>query len=209
MSVPQLLRTKDKTSIIECPHCQSLIELKTQMHLELTGVALSAGDDAPQEEWRKTLTPEQRQMLDGLKANGTIEAFTAVLKETRLPEQMPKNAERFFLNWLRKAGAKAIPQHAMDYLTVKFNQARIEFWAAEGVGCVIADRAMKRFVPYNLVNGTAVVGLNGNKNRRTETGIEELNTWWVRTRYGFVAGKGALFQTLKVKSIGEFARPVL
>ncbi len=62
-------------------------------------------------------------------------------------------------------------------------------------------------MPQDLICGRNVKNTNGNgSGLRVKAEPHILDEWW-RTRFGYVAGQGAMLDALKVKSVGELARP--
>lgn len=162
---------------------------------------------ASEKDWKQLLKPEQLQVLDDAKQTGVLQSFEVATKAAKV-DQIPRNIERFFLNWLRAAKPMSIPSFALDQFVRDFNKARIQFCGAQGIGVVLANGIIRQFIPTHVVVGRAIRDNTGGLRARVDAEKTKFNNW-TRTRFGFVAGKGALYENLKRCSIGEFSNPKL
>ena len=191
-----------------CPTCGSVLELtlvcKSKVIVEGRPVeALPA----------RTRTAAEQDVLAGARRAGLLEPFAQTVAFTK-QDQVPKDMDAFFLTFVRGLTQRLIPQYAMEAFNTLFDYRPLEYHTCQGIGVVIVDGYMRLFVPNTQVVGTAVRSLNNHGSKgvrralKVDDGKEKLREW-IRTRWGYVAGPGALFAHLHKRSFGEFARPNL
>jgi hypothetical protein len=153
------------------------------------------------------LDEDGRALIDEFKANGVLDAFLQAL--TSATGHVPAAAGRYFLNWLKAAEKVSTPQFALRQCLLdeeKDAAGDLELWSFQYVALVVADGAMRHFIPMSLVKGKRLEGLApgaaGLEVRRHYANVGE----WVKTRNGYVAGRGALFDAIKSRAAGDFAR---
>lgn len=200
------LSLEEKHALIECPHCQTVIKVDLQVTIKRAGF-IDEVEGASHEDWKKLLSPEQLQVLEDAKQTGVLTSFETVTK-TAKSDQIPHNIEHFFLNWLKTAKPTLVPSPMLQQLIRDFKGARIQFYSAQGVGVILADGAIRQFIPTHMVVGKAIRNPSGGLKARIHAEKSEFDHW-IRTQFGFVAGKGPFFETMKKRSIGEFNNPVL
>jgi hypothetical protein len=190
-----------------CPHCGGPIEVT----LTFAIATVAAGTPGPRgaRTWEDHLTPEQHAVLDECRAAGVVGAFAQAV--AHLPQQSrPADPARFLMTWLAKAGPRVVPPFAVAVLKARYPRQRLTFYAADGIVAVMGEGVLLGFVPMHLVIGRPVKGLAANRaikgRLQAEPGpLED----WVRTRFGYVAGRGLLLEVLQQRSYGDFARPPL
>lgn len=200
--------TRHKTMI--CPHCQGTVDVMVQ--IGLAGDLLPARDGtgtrpgaAPETSGR---SGSETAFLEDSKKNGVFTAFEEAMRAGRPSANLPVDASGLFLLFFQKATRKAIPYFALEQYKREFRPAQIEVWGAEGVAAILADTFVKAFVPYSLLRGSQVKSLSGKLKARADIDEEKL-VEWIRTKHGYVVGRGAFFEAMQKKSRGDFANPVL
>jgi hypothetical protein len=190
-----------------CPHCGGPIEVT----LTFAIAAVAAGTPGPRgtRTWEDNLTPAQREVLAECRAAGVVDAFAAAVEH--MPQQSrPADPALYLITWLAKAGPRVVPLFALDVLKERFPRQRFTVYAADGIAAVLAEGVLLGFVPVHLVVGRAVKGLAKNRMIKgrlpAEPGPLEA---WVRTRFGYVAGRGVMLEVLQQRSYGDFAHPGL
>lgn len=186
---------KERVVKIACPHCQNAVSVTLSAKVTVADAAEKGIESS------NGLTEAQKQLLKDARSQGLFEAFSTVVRRVKR-DQVPRQMEKFFLQFFKAAAPKKVPAHMLRALILAFPGTRIEFRANEGVGVVLADGLVRAFVPQSYVMGQRVPGASGVRLRADEDGFDD----WIRTRYGFVAGPGPMFQALQKRSIGEFSR---
>jgi hypothetical protein len=134
---------------------------------------------------------------------GMLEAYGNVFKHAH--GTVPSNLPRSFIGWSRQLRPKRIASEVLNYLKDEFG-GFISFKSAQSIGAIISDGEIVHLVPCQLI-GDAPVG--GAVIRQTGDQLVVNVQQWVRTKYGYVAGKGVFADSLRKKSVGEFANPIL
>jgi hypothetical protein len=196
-----------ETKSFTCPNCHVHLQFLLRVHVvgvheTLTGDehrAIQANAPMPKEK-PKILIVEQA------KETGVFQKFTGTVKIAQ-PYNIPADLERYFLTWLTRATKVKTPQFAIrPCLDAAEREGRLELWVFQSTAAVVKNDYLHSFLPYQFVQGkelsTTLVS-NGQ-------GIQAKNSTltlpiWVKTRNGYVAGKGMLFQELKGKAAGSFA----
>jgi len=189
-----------------CPSCGTVLELTVRCGAKVViddrAVTSAATSAVPQR------TAAEHDVLAAARRAGLLEPFRATTEFVK-QDQVPKDMEGFFLTFLRGLTRRLIPAYAMEAFNTLFEHRPLEYYTAQGIGAVVIDGYIRLFVPNHEVLGTQLRGLNRNKGRGRLTiddGAEKLQQW-IHTRWGYVAGPGALYEQLRHRSFGEFARP--
>jgi hypothetical protein len=144
------------------------------------------------------------------KADGTWDAYVTAIKAA-YPQQQPKDLSDYFDQWLKAATRLRTPQFAIrSCLPVEDREGNLELWVFSSLAAVVVDGRLKTFIPYQLVKGEPLpdsLALGGNGIERRKASSADLAIW-VKTRNGYVAGKGLLFNELKGKRAGQFETTV-
>lgn len=196
-----------KNSSVSCPHCGNDIAASMTLTVAKLEEQFDGGDGSPEAafaHWKTRLDPESIEVVNMAEKSGLIEPFAKTTFEVH--GQVVKMPARAFLAWVRTAKMKIIPGFAIEYFANEFG-GRIQFISAQGIGCVITDGVLKMFTPDRVVCGSSQRA--GSVRLRTNDATINQVMNWTRTKYGYVAGKGALFQSLQKRSYGDFARPGL
>lgn len=214
----------DRGEWIECPHCQK--EVLIRLKAKITGIGVSnenttspseakaarivqaVSADTTVNTWGAALTGKQASVLAQAKRSGLFDSFVAALE--RAPHNgVPANKEKYFLDWLKLARSKVVPQWALAEFKGLYPGKFIEVVGANFVGAVLANGEMSLFFPIDLVSGVKVkTAMNGNMSMGAPdaSGVRD----WVRTKMGYVPQEARLMllETRK-RSLGEYANPVM
>lgn len=197
---------RKKHRIFPCPHCANPIEIT--LRTEIVGVDIP--DDPLKIGWRSMLTPDQLAIVELVEKSGMLKAFEDVVQRVHPPSHLPKDIARFFLTFLRSVVQKRIPTATLFQFRKAFQGTNVEFWTAQGVGVVIADKSLRAFFPLTAVFGKSIRAFGKKSGTAFQIPPDEKElSEIIRTRFGFVSGKGVFFDAMRKKSIGEFARPSL
>lgn len=191
---------------INCPCCGERIAIDIWVNIN----SIEKADEKPVSEVEKEiinpnrLTNDEQELIDYSKKNGVFDIFLSVVKTVKFNE-MPINMEKYFITFLKTSSQKMIPEFALKIFYREFG-GQISFYASQGIGVVISDGVIKMFIPTQIVGGKKVRGIMTNRkiNLSADEGkVEE----FIKTRYGLVGGKGAMFEMMRNKSIGGFCLP--
>lgn len=199
------------TFLLTCPHCNQelLAYLSTgisKVERLVEGQADGVGNK--DDRWWNNLDPAQRTLLDKADKCGLLACYDAALKASAT--SYPNNIKKHFLGFLRMMRQKVVPSWVLGEFMGLYPKQFVEFYAANGVGCVVADGAMVMFVPATVISGTHV------KNHMTgKLTLGPVNDHlplreWAKTRNGYVPVETRMMlATMRTRSIGEFANPVM
>jgi hypothetical protein len=187
---------------ITCPHCQKDVKLDIQYTVDVASELSDVNETDWRGAWLATLNPQDQDAVKRAIEGGLIEPFAAAVLEAH--GQVVRRSERAFLAWLRTAKAKIVPQFAVDYFAEQYG-GQITYIAGQSVAAVLSDGYFKEFIPDKTVCGSSVKAGSGKLRVSQGSLIELMN--WTRTKFGYVAGKGALHSQLSRRSYGDFARP--
>lgn len=197
---------------IECPHCKEQVlvqfKAKTWIHSVETPGEATAPKKSKEQSWRDKLSGQQSAVLDQAIRTGLLESFIAALE--RGPHNgIPKNKEKYFLEWISMSKRKILPAWALDEFKGLYPGKFVDFLGYNFVGAVLADNEIMLFIPINLINGvTLKTSMNGEKRMAPPdvSGIRQ----WIKTRMGYVPQEARIFlDETRKRSIGEYANPVL
>jgi hypothetical protein len=199
---------------MHCPSCGAHIEFlvtcKQATLVDSTRESLATGT-APQS--TRHGTTAEHDVIAAARRAGLLEPFAQVVAFVKR-DQVPKDLEGFFITFVRGLTPRLIPRYALDAFNALFDHAPLEYHSNQGIGVVVINGSLRMFVPNTVLVGTRLRALNRNSGgslKRTlkiddsEAQLRE----WIHTRWGYVAGTGALLDQLYTRSIGEFARPNL
>lgn len=204
------LTFKDPYSkVFKCPCCNARLQFKTQV--SVLGVYELSEEDMPIVERPKlvkkdALSPDERSLVDGIKEAGLFAPFETTMK-TSTPHNVPADLEKYFLTFLKRATKVKTPQFAIrPCLSADEREGDLELFVFQNMAAVVRDGFVRSFLPYQLVNGKEIPDTlhsasNGVGVSRNDLTLSD----WVRTRNGYVAGRGLLWNELRGKAAGDFA----
>lgn len=198
---------------VECPHCSGkiLVSFKSKVWIQKAETPSEHAlppNQKKKKDWRDGLSQQQVSILDHATRTGLFASFVAAME--RGPHNgLPRNQEKYFLDWLKMCKPKIVPGWAISEFKSLYPKTFVEFYGYNFVGAVIADGEIMLFMPIDLVAGIKVkTSMNGEKRMAPPdaSGVRQ----WIKTRMGYVPQEAriALAETKK-RSIGEYANPVL
>lgn len=188
---------KRRSSI--CPNCGAHIVI----HVETTvkEVTLAIDNSDPDERWMKDYTSGQISMVKSARESGAMSAFDDAIK-VAFENQRPRCIERVFLNFIKMAVPYELQREEASVLKSAMSiKDKMDVWHSNGILGVGENGYILRFVPLKILrnakngNGLFVRGIEAFQEKRRN---------WLRTRWGYVAGKGIFFEEMQKHSLGEF-----
>jgi hypothetical protein len=217
----QLEAIEKETRAFNCPTCGEHLQFRLSVQVKgvqvppsSDEVALRDGSPLPvKKTTRVVMTKAIRNdstAVQQAKTDGTWDAYVTAIKAA-YPQQQPKDLSEFFDKWLNAATRLRTPQFAIrSCLPVEDRDGDLELWVFSSLAAVVVNGRLKTFVPYQLVKGEPLpdsLALSSNGIERRKASSADLAIW-VKTRNGYVAGKGLLFNELKGKRAGQFETTV-
>ena len=123
-----------------------------------------------------------------------------------IPAQLREELGWRYRAFLKTAVLKMLPPFARRHFSEEFGTTDIKLWSAQGIGVVTADDIIRVFIPTDMLMQKSTSTIDGKVQATLEPNPEEF-AGWIRTKFGYVVGKGEAFENMRKKSIGEFARP--
>jgi hypothetical protein len=189
-----------RSNTFSCPACQTALQFRMNV------VVKSVVDPATGAEYKRSVDLakklseaqdsrlESNELLQFLKDTKLFDAFLDAWKQLPASHIRPKNLERHMLTFLELAVETSIPSHVKRKLQSELNAA------------VVADGVVKMFAPSSLMRGESLGTIKVAGGELTATSDTRSLSYWVRTKYGYVEGRGALWEELRRKSKGDFAK---
>lgn len=211
----QIEAIEKETKSFVCPHCQTHLQFLVRVqvmgvHETLEGnqyeqyaiVRASKPIDPSSIPKPKKLPIE---IVEKAKELGVYEKFEATLT-LATPFNVPNDMERYFCMWFRRATKIKTPQLAIrPCLDAADRSGNLELWAFQNLAAVVKDGYLHSFLPYQFVRGESLPGTLAMSDKGAQPSASSLTLpVWVKTRNGYVAGKGMLFHELKGKAAGAF-----
>lgn len=199
---------KESKSFV-CPHCQT--HLQFLVRVQVTGVHETLdGEQYAIVKARKPPIPKREKtpiaIVEQAKEAGVFDKFTATA-ETASPHNVPIDLEKYFLTWFMRATKVRTPQFAIRIcLPVDEREGALELWAFQSIAAVVKDGRLHSFLPYQFVQGRDIPTTLVHADKGIQATPSTLTLpIWIKTRNGYVVGKGMLFNELKGKAAGAFA----
>lgn len=195
--------TDPHASTFQCPCCHARLQFKLKVNV--FGVYELGDADVPviRRPSKDRLTVEERELVESLKEKGVLTAFEAAVKAS--PANNAKDIERFLLTFLQRAVPVKTPQFAIrQCLPAGESFGDLELWQLNKVVAVIADGEFRAFFPDDLIKGKPLKSLNGNGGTLRATTEQVDLVTWVKTRHGYVSGRGAFFGEMRKRAAGNF-----
>jgi hypothetical protein len=198
------------TKTFQCPHCDTKLQFKVRV--SVCGVFEINDDDEllpkpPPKSMppRDRFTTEERALLESLKEVGLYAAFESAARAS--PYTNTKDMERYLLTFLSSAVPVKTPQFAIrQCLPEDEASGDLELWQLNTVVAVIADGEIRAFFPVDLIKGRPLRTPLQSNGKSITTAKENIAVSdWVKTRNGYVVGRGLLFRELRGKAAGNFA----
>lgn len=193
---------------VDCPCCGERIAIDVSLTINSLGKAgpYEKPDKAIKEpvKVKSKFNENEQKIIIFAKNNGLLEALEKVAKIAKT-EQLPMDMEKFFITVLKTSVQKVIPKFALNIFAREFG-GKIDFYASQRIGMVLSDGTIRLFIPTQLVGGVKVRGIVSNKRINLSADEDQLNRY-IKTKFGLVSGKGAMFEMMRNKSIGDFCMP--
>lgn len=140
------------------------------------------------------------------RAKGILQPFTEVVNvQTRFSDYPPRHYDKFFITFLHTATRATIGDVFMREFVREF-PGRVEFWKSQGIGMVVSNRRISRFVPmrsmnlsYGRISKLKVYGTEINRQAEHFDSIR-------RTKFGYVPESGRIFLEELMHSLGDQRR---
>lgn len=197
------------SKVFKCPCCQARLQFKAKV--DIIGVYELGEDDTPVVERprlvkKDALTPAERTLIDSIKADSLFAPFEATMR-TSTPHNVPADLEKYFLTFLKRATKVKTPQFAIrPCLPADEREGDLELFAFQNMAAVVRDGYLRSFLPYQLVNGKEIPDTLHSKGKGVGVSRNDITlSDWVKTRNGYVSGRGLLWNELCGKAAGNFA----
>jgi len=199
-----------RAKTFQCPCCDAKLQLKVQV--SVFGVfeindenELLISKDPKPAVVKDRLTPEERALFESLRPSGLYSAFENAARASLYTNA--KDMEKYFLTFIQSAVPVKTPQFAIrQCLPDDEQEGDLELWQLNTVCAVIANGEIRAFFPVELVKGKPLRSPLAASGKSITTSKESIGiNDWVKTRNGYVAGRGLLFKELRGKAAGNFA----
>lgn len=194
-----------ETKAFDCPACGARLQFLVRVDVVGVHAAEKPEVRAKAEPAPKPVKPKSvYAATEYAKGVGIFDAFVTTVK-TATPHNVPTDLERYFSMWLTRAHKVKTPQFAIrPCLDASEREGDLELYAFQNMAAVVRDGYLHSFLPYQFVKGQEIAAtLAANRGGFQKTEHLTLPEW-IKTRNGYVVGKGALFQELKGKAAGAF-----
>jgi hypothetical protein len=194
-----------ETKAFICPHCNT--SLQFLVRVSVVGVHESETQPAPK------VQPVPKPalvytMAEEAKQNGIFDAFETAVKVST-PHNIPNPLERYFSVWFSRAHKVKTPQFAIRKCLEESEQdaaGDLELYAFQNIAAVVKDGVLHSFLPYQFVKGHPLPSMLEPNGSGVKRPTQEITLpVWVKTRNGYVLGRGMLFRELRGKAAGQFA----
>ena len=211
-SLERIANIEKEARTFTCPSCGK--RLKFTVTVQVNGVRKEdeweAGaqmqGNAPTPPRRGVYTDEENAIIEKCRASGVFDAFWKAVELS--PGPNPSFPERAFLQLPNiMVQSTKVPQMALKFCLPEDDRSgRLELWKCGYVEAIVRNNEILTFLPV----GAVLKGKSPDKLTLSDGKEEGVSLdYWVRTRFGYVAGKGLLFSELRQKSIGAFSGGLL
>lgn len=177
-----------------CPHCREIVTVAFRAFLE--GVAVT---NVSPETYREGLPPVDRLMLESADKSGVLIGFRDAYSRLNQIADKKVNFDRAFLAWLKRAAQAKLPSDELAAIASLYG-GRIEVYQLNSLAGVVANGYLKGFVPYMSLKTKAA---------RMPLERQQILGEWLRSKHGYIVGKGAFFQAMRAaRTTADFARMV-
>jgi len=208
-SVTEISRT---TNAIACPHCGGEVQFTTRVKIVTVNGEIERSDAPPEAPvsrhaarraaWLAARSPAQRAFLEEAATSGVLAAFLAACERLN-SEQQPSIPEKFLLQTLQHARPRQIPRPLFARILRHVGAAgRVVVYGAPAIYIVTVDGHLKAFIPMNII--TAIEGVGSDRFSLEQPDAQPENDGWWKTRFGYVAGRGPLYEEFRHRYLGQF-----
>jgi hypothetical protein len=105
--------------------------------------------------------------------------------------------------------AKTVPVWALNEFRDLFPGKRIEFYAHQSIGAVLASDQISLFVPLEVLTGQPVEATAEGKRQIIPPDVKGVQQW-IKTKMGYVPANARIaVAAMRRRCIGEFAKPLI
>lgn len=181
----------------KCPQCECRIqvyyrvEIVEVIHLLPGWEPLPNSNPPDSNEPPVCFTKEEQEILEACASSGLVEALAdAWYAQTGV--KLARGIHRFFLRFLSHVERMDLPKYALDEFTREF-PGQIEFWHSSGVGMVLSDGEISRFVPMNSMR-TPKANTPAMRIQGVKVGVQKGSFEYIqRTKVGYVPTGARIF----------------
>lgn len=194
---------KERERHFRCPHCEKEIVVHVQTVVQQ--VTVPVADDDPDHPWKFNATASHIALVEDARRSGLMEAFGQAAKDMNVDGSIPRVIEKTFLNFVRYAQLFNVPGAALVAIQRDFpGSKKVEIWQASGIAAISVDGVVRRFAPLRHVR---ILSFPQPRSRMADQVVRRNQAdagTWMRTRWGYVVGKGAFFEEMQKKFLGEW-----
>lgn len=199
------------TNAVKCPHCGGDVQLKVRIKIaevnggskDIPSALVSPGPGRLKltklQAWLASITPTQRGIIAEAQENGLIHALTTAV-EYMPAQSRPALVEKYLLTTLSVAEpynkGGAIPRRLLIRLRDLYPTGRVDLFKSHAMLIVVVDGLVKGFLPTNILNEAPP--------SRFHSVSDAEDAGWFKTRFGYVAGRGMLYDEMRKRYLGEF-----
>ena len=183
------------------------MQFQIEPRLKAVNPALDSPPTPPKAQKPSPPKPDE-MFVEDARASGLLDAFEEAVKAVLPLNGLPSDMGEFLVTFFRTYGVKNVPQFVVNRYAAEFG-GRIEFWSAQRIVAVLADRIVRAFVPLDYLVGAPTKHLgSGSEGARLMASPAKLEAW-VRGKHGYVPLESKVFgQAMRERSRGDFARLV-
>jgi hypothetical protein len=189
---------------IACPHCGERISVELNVRLINVRPADSLDENGSDQKAQSFQEYEQR-ILDLAKQHDIIRGFVDAWNTHNIEGPLNNDyvSSRAFLGFLRRATPKRVPQFVLDTYCKQF-PGRLTFVAHNGVIAVCSNGTLCGFFPVRFITREKVNAIGSGFDPVSLPATERQLEEWIRTKHGYVIGRGPFFEAMQRRSKGEF-----
>ncbi|GEM_PF-3156781 len=205
-----------------CPQCGHVVQIRYQVTLlEVVDLlkkvnrpeplpATAAQGEAHPNNWQAvTLHPKEIAFIEECEANGLLAAFAQVVRDqTNVLNRPPSHTGKFLITFFRTAVVvPKLPPPILHEFAWEF-PGRIQFWKAQGIGMVLSNGKICRFVPMRAMNVGRQAMTRGHRLKVNGMGVHRVESfdYISRTRHGYVPEGARIFLESLRHAMGDQGR---
>ena len=180
---------------LTCPHCQKAISVYFWAKARRL-------EPREPKDWRESLSLPERAAVDELERAGVVAAFSDAMTHVapaRDSREEPPNSAKALMKFLRECRPYWPTTSETQRLADEFGRTDCKLWTYRALVAVVVGGRIRAFIPSSSTSSK--VGMS-------EVARNETLDLWIRGRYGYIAGEGPLFDAMRQRNLGDFARLV-
>lgn len=205
----------------DCPQCGHVVQVRYQVTLlEVVDLlkkvnrpepiqSTSQSEVHPNNWMATTLRPKEIAFVEECQSNGLLAAFTQVVRDqTNVLNRPPTQMGKFLITFLRTAVVvPKLPPPILHEFIREF-PGRIQFWKAQGIGMVLSEGRICRFVPMRSMNVGRQATTRGHRLEVNGMGVHRVESfdYISRTRHGYVPEGARIFLESLRHAMGDRGR---